>query len=193
MSYYYRSGPGFRTDPILILIATNLALFLVVTVLPDLMTSLGLQSAGFLTRPWALLTSMFIHSGLFHLVANMLALYFFGNYILRLIGSREFLIVYFGGGILGGIMFLLLAPPWAIAIGASGAIFALGGILAVLRPNLKVFIIPIPIPLPLWVAVIGGFFILSFLPFIAWQAHLGGLVFGLVAGYRLKSRRQPFF
>ena len=184
----YSSYQSPRLDPILILITVNIALFLIVTLLPELMASLGLQPAAFLKRPWTLLTSVFIHNGLFHLLANMLALYFFGGYLSRLIGNREFLIIYFGGGILGSVMFLLLGPSSAIAIGASGAIFALGGTLAALQPNLKVFIIPIPVPMPLWVAVIGGFFILSLLPFIAWQAHLGGLVFGLIAGYRLKQR-----
>ena len=90
-------------------------------------------------------------------------------------------------------MFILLAPPYSIAIGASGAIFALGGVLTVMRPKLRVFVFPIPVPLPLWLAVIGGFLILSFFPGIAWQAHLGGLVFGLIAGYFFRKRERLFF
>ena len=104
-----------------------------------------------------------------------------------------FLIVYFGGGILGNIAFILLAPSFYIAIGASGAIFALGGVLAVMRPKLTVFVFPIPVPIPLWVAIIGGFLILTFFPGVAWQAHLGGLVFGLIAGYFLKKRQRYFY
>jgi len=56
-----------------------------------------------------------------------------------------------------------------------------------MRPNLRVFIFPIPAPIPLWIAVIGGFVILSLLPLVAWEAHLGGLVFGFVAGYFFKK------
>lgn len=80
----------------------------------------------------------------------------------------------------------------SIAIGASGAIFALGGALTMMRPQLKVIVFPIPAPLPLWTAVIGGFIILSFLPFVAWQAHLGGLIVGLVAGYIFRRRERYF-
>jgi len=62
-----------------------------------------------------------------------------------------------------------------------------------MMPRLRVFIFPIPVPLPLWVAVIGGFVILSFLPYIAWQAHLGGLLFGLGAGYLFKQGRRYYY
>ncbi len=94
---------------------------------------------------------------------------------------------------MGSALFILLAPPYSIAIGASGAVFALGGVLAVMRPKLRVFVFPIPVPLPLWSAVIGGFLIISLFPHIAWQAHLGGLVFGLIAGYFFRKREHLFF
>jgi membrane associated rhomboid family serine protease len=136
---------------------------------------------------------MFVHYEFFHLFANMLTLYFFGNYLYKLVGDRRFLLTFFGGGILGSIFYILLAPLTSpAAIGASGAVFALGGALAVMMPNLKVFIFPIPAPIPLWIAVIGSFLILSFIPGIAWQAHLGGLLFGLAAGYLFKKRGRYY-
>ena len=113
-----------------------------------------------------------------------------------MVGDGKFLIVYFCGGILGNILFILLAYPLSIAVGASGAIFALMGALTVMRPKVKVFIIPIPAPIPLWIAVIGGFIILTVIsPFlrIAWQAHLGGIVFGLIAGYLFRRRARYYF
>ncbi len=188
----YRSYQRFRLTPIWILIAVNFLLFIATAIAPELLFFLGLQPASFLYRSWTVLTNLFIHGGLWHLVANTLTLYFFGTYLYQLVGKNKFLTVYFGGGILGNILFILLGSPLSIAVGASGAIFALGGALAVLRPRLRVFVFPIPAPLPLWVAVIGGFLIISFLPFIAWQAHLGGLVFGLIAGYFFKKRGRYF-
>jgi len=192
MRVRYRSYQSFGLSPILVLVIINLLVFIAVRIVPELILILGVQRAGFLARPWTILTSMFVHGTFWHIFANMLTLYFFGSYLSRLVGNSKFLIVYFGGGILGSILFILLAPPFSIAVGASGAIFALAGALVLMRPKLPVVIFPIPIPIPLWVAVIGGFLILSFLPFVAWQAHLGGLVFGLIAGYIFRKRERYF-
>jgi len=169
----------------------------------NLVPLLGLSTVSFLSQPWTIVTNLFVHGNIWHLIFNMLTLYFFGTFLIRLIGIRDFLIIYFGGGILGNIFFMFFAilrdsifmDPrflYAIVIGASGAIFALGGTLALLTPKLRVYIFPIPVPMPLWVAVLIGFAILSFMPGIAWQGHLGGLVFGLIAGLMLRRRiRTP--
>ena len=189
----YRGNQGFRLTPIWFLIILNLILFIATAIFPKLILLFGLQPASFLLRPWTIVTNLFIHGGLWHIIANMLTLYFFGTYLTKLIGKNKVLIVYFGGGILGSILYILLGSPFVPVVGASGAVFALGGALAVMRPSLTVFIFPIPVPIPLWIAVIGGFLILSFLPFVAWQAHLGGIVFGLIAGYFFKRRERYFF
>lgn len=190
MAYRYQS---FKLSPVPVIIAVNFLLFIVALIAPGLIYSLfGLQPAGFLSRPWTIVTSMFIHAGFGHIIANMLTLYFFGTFLSRLIGDRRFLWVYLGGGILGNILFILMGPPFSIAVGASGAIFALGGVLVILRPQLKVLVFFF-IPAPLWLAIIGGFVILSFFPNIAWQAHLGGLIFGLIAGYFFRKRARYFF
>ena len=189
----YRSYRGFSSGTIWVLIGLNLLLFIATAINRELIFYLGLQPAGFTARPWTIVTSLFVHGSLWHIIANMLTLYFFGRYVCSLIGESRCLIVYFGGGILGSILFMLLAPPYLTAIGASGAVFAVGGVLTVMRPRLRVFVFPIPAPLPLWVAVIGGFLIISFLPFVAWQAHLGGLIVGLIAGYIFRKRERRFF
>jgi membrane associated rhomboid family serine protease len=171
----------------------NLLVFIGTLAYRQLIYIFGLQPATFLNQPWTIITSMFTHASLWHILVNMLALYFYGSFLSRLIGTKKFLIIYFGGGILGNLFFLLLAPQFVVGIGASGAIFALGGALAVLTPNLRVFIFPIPVAMPLWIAVIGGFLILSFIPGIAWQAHLGGMIFGLIAGYFFRKRIRVLY
>ena len=189
----YKSYSSFKPNPIWILILINFLLFVGTSISQELIFLLGLQPAGFSARPLTILTSLFVHVGFWHVLANMITLYFFGRYISNLVGEGKFSLVYFGGGILGSVFFILMAPSFAVGVGASGAIFALGGALAMLRPRVPVLIFPIPVPIPLWIAVIGGFFILSFLPFVAWQAHLGGLIFGLVAGYLFKRRQRYYY
>jgi membrane associated rhomboid family serine protease len=189
----YRRYQRFSLNPIWIIIAINLLMLVTTIISPKLIYLLGLVPAIFLSRPWTIVTNLFIHGGLWHLLANMLTLYFFGRYLSRLIGDGKLLIVYFAGGILGNILYILLGEPLSVAVGASGSVFALGGVLTMMRPKLSVLVFPIPIPLPLWVAVIGGFLILSFLPFVAWQAHLGGLIIGLIAGYIFRRKEHYFF
>jgi membrane associated rhomboid family serine protease len=191
----YRRYQGFNLTPVLLLIVTNIVIFIAARVNPGLiLVWLGLHPDAFPVMPWTIVTNLFVHYHIWHLIANMVTLYFFGRFLSGLLGGRSLLIIYFLGGILGNVCYLLLPPsPPATVIGASGAIFALGGALAVVVPRLKVFVFPIPVPLPLWVAVIGGFFIISFLPQVAWQAHLGGLVLGLIAGLFFRRRQRRFF
>ena len=114
-----------------------------------------------------------------------------------LVGERKFLITYFLGGLVGNGFFMLWAlyTPWGnsydYVIGASGAIFAVMGALVVLRPQAKALAFFV-VPLPLWAAVLFGFLILSFIPNVAWQAHLGGLVLGLIAGFLLKNQQRTY-
>ena len=193
------SYQGFRLNSIWVIIGVNFLLFIATIISSGLISLFGLQPASILFRPWTIVTNLFVHAGFLHIAANMFTFYFFGSYLARLLGEKRLLLIYFGGGILGNIFFILLAipgfltSPFSIAVGASGAVFALGGVLTMMRPKLRVFVFPIPVPVPLWAAVIGGFLILSFLPYIAWQAHLGGLVFGLIAGYFFRRRERHFF
>jgi len=123
----------------------------------------------------------------------MISLYFLGSFFLRAVGERSFLAVFFLGGLAGNVVYVLLAPPYITGIGASGAIFAIGGALAVLVPKVPVYIFFIPIAMPLWLAILI-FFLLSFLfSGIAWQAHLGGVLGGVIAGFVLRRRRRIYY
>jgi membrane associated rhomboid family serine protease len=187
-------------NPVFIIIGINVVIFIVVNISSSLLVDLALLAPldVFIHYPWGIITSMFTHQDFFHLLFNMLTLYFFGSYLLKMIGTKKFLIIYLAGGLVGGLFFVLLSTlisPGSIAaaIGASGAIFALGGTLAVLMPQMKVYIMFIPVPVPLWVAVIGGCLIMSFFSGVAWEAHLGGLLFGLAAGFIIKRQRKQTY
>jgi membrane associated rhomboid family serine protease len=171
------------------LITINVLIFLVANLMPEwAIYNLALMPALVMKEPWTLLTSMFLHLDFYHLVLNMVSLYFFGIYLGQIIGEKNLLLVYFTGGIAGGLLFaatsLFLGIPndRTAALGASGAIFAIGGALAILRPNIQVFMFPIPFPMPLYIAVFGFMVVMSFLPGIAWQGHFGGLIIGALFG-----------
>lgn len=190
---------GYHIDAVYALITLNVLVFFAELFDPRnfLVKNFALQPASFTERPWTLITSMFLHGGLDHIFFNMFALFFFGIYVEQIIGEFKLLELYFVGGVVGGLFFVAtafagLTSQYQAAIGASGAIFALGGALAVLRPRMTVFIFPIPIPMPLYIAVFGFMVLLSFImPGIAWQGHVGGLAVGAVYGY-WRSKREPY-
>jgi hypothetical protein len=144
---------------------------------------------------WTFITSMFMHASIGHLFVNMISLMFIGNFVEKLIGKKRFIWLYLAGGLFAGLFFVLIALATSTdinvyAVGASGAIFALGGLLAVLTPRLPVLVFFI-IPMPMWAAMgflMFGLWALSLglgLP-IGNTAHLGGLIVGLGYGFYLK-------
>lgn len=186
----YRSSQTLTLNPIMIIILINFLLLITTFINREfIIRNLGLWPIFVLKQPWTIVTSMFLHVGFGHLFGNMLTLFFFGSYLSRLVGDNKFLIVYFSGGILGSILFVLLSSPLSVAIGASGAVYAVAGALVMMRPNLRVLLYFI-VPMPLWLVITLFFVVFSFIPGIAWQAHLGGLIVGLTAGYFFRKRER---
>lgn len=178
---------GFGLTPLWVLIGINLLMFIATAINKELVWLLGLMPATVLSEPWTLVTNLFIHANIGHLLANMLTLFFFGGFLYKLVGAKNFFITYLVGGIIGNIAYILLGSPSSIVVGASGAIYALAGALVVMVPNLRVLLYFI-IPMPLWVVILVFFVLWSFIPGVAWQAHLGGLVFGLIMGAFFRRR-----
>lgn len=191
----YRTPVSFNLHPVLVIIILNLLVFIASLISSKVAANLGLIPALFAQRPWTIITNMFVHAGFGHLFGNMITLFFFGTFLSRLIGNGKFLMVYFGGGILGNILYLWLGDPYSIAVGASGAVYAVAGAMVVMMPNLPVRLYFL-IPMPLWVFVVIFLVLLSspFFagPYIAWQAHLGGLLTGLVAGYFFRRQGRYY-
>jgi membrane associated rhomboid family serine protease len=193
----FRDPRSINLTPLWVLIGVNVLVFIatsissgsILGVSSHIATQAGVSSTTIASQPWTIVTSLFIHDGIYHILFNMLTLYFFGMYVLALVGETRFFLVYFIGGIVGNALFMLLAPN-SVAVGASGAIFALGGVLVVLVPRLKVMIFPIPIPMDLWISILISFLLLTFVADVAWQAHLGGLLTGIAAGYIFKRQAR---
>ena len=192
---------NFGISPVFAIIAANLVIFVAMMFSTDIVPDtnvdrftyyLGLIPYYFIERPWTIFTAMFIHGGFGHIFGNMITLFFFGSYLSRLVGNKWFILVYFIGGLVGNLLYLGLGDSFSIAIGASGAVYAVAGALVVLVPKLRIYLYFI-LPMPLWV-VVGVFFVVfSFIPGVAWQAHLGGMAIGLIAGYFFRRKRLAIF
>ncbi len=156
----------------------------------------GLKTLQF----WRLITYQFLHGSLFHILFNMIGLYFLGPTLERHWGSRKFLVFYLGCGIVGGLLYPLLLgiriiSPHPVAgvlplIGASGAILGMLAACAILFPHFVVFIIVFPVPIR--VAAVIFIFIASVAVLGKGAnaggeaAHLGGMFAGAI--YVLSER-----
>jgi len=158
------------------LIFLNILCFILFWIASKLLDSQGLIPNLVLTPSlilsgkclWTLVTSMFLHAGFFHLFANMFSLFFIGNFLENLIGKKRFLWTYILAGLVGGVFFVLASLVFGgidvPAVGASGAIFGLLGVLAVLVPYSKIYLILGPFILIILNVVLNEFLPQSFLP-----------------------------
>ncbi len=133
-----------------------------------LLTYAALQpNLFFAGRIWTAFSSMFIHIEFFHLFVNMFSLFFIGNFVERIIGRKRLFWLYISSGIFASLFFVFLSyylgsicmveffrgclgakifsNPSIPAVGASGAIFALAGLLAILTPKNRVYLIAGPL------------------------------------------------
>ena len=152
-------------------------------------------------RIWQLVTHMFMHAGLFHILFNMFALYMFGAMLENLWGAKRFLNFYMVCGIVAGIAQLLLDPNFDLAVGASGAIMGILAAFAYLFPNTPLYLMFIPIPIKAKYAIPGLmaldlFGAIGQVPGdnIAHWAHLGGALAGFIMVLLWnKTNRNTFY
>jgi membrane associated rhomboid family serine protease len=183
------------------LIGANVAIFLAQTLVPSLTLAFGLVPAVVLgeLQIWRLVSYMFLHGGLFHILFNMLALWMIGSELEHRWGTRYFLKFYFVTGVGAGVLtvlFSLLPFEFAaqlyrsIIIGASGAIFGLLLAYALAFPDRPIYLYFLfPIPAKYFVLIIGAIELYSSTGGtggVANATHLGGL---LVAYLLLKGSR----
>jgi membrane associated rhomboid family serine protease len=169
---------------------TCIVVFLLQMFIPNF-TELFMLTPGAFIFPWQFLTAIFLHGSVSHLIYNMFALLFFGFLAERLMGSRKFLFLFLFSGILVNLITYFFYP---YSLGASGAIMALIGVVAVLRPMMTVWafglIMPMFILALLW--VVGS--VMGIFGFgeenVGHIAHLMGLFLGLVYGFYLRLRKK---
>jgi len=145
-----------------IIVYVLLVLLRVLDILTEdrLLSIFALQAKSFFSGAyWTLLTSMFSHIWLPHLLFNMISLFFIGNFLERIIGRKKFFGFYLISGIFAGFFYSILSfyfgttgigerifvNPTSYSVGASGAIFGLAGLLALLTPFMRVYLIAGPI------------------------------------------------
>ena len=144
----------------------------------------------FIRHPWTLITYMFTHSmsDLFHIIFNMLVLYWFGKLFVEYLGSDKLISLYILGGVVGGLAFLLLynlnPKFFGAMVGASGAIYAVVVATAVLIPNYTFYLLFFG---PVKIKYIALFYVILSLISVRQGvniggniAHLGGALMGFV-------------
>lgn len=121
------------------LLIANVAVYLVQMMAPALVEPLVFVPMLILTRPWTIVTYMFLHGGMTHILFNMLGLYFFGPRIEERLGAQRFVTLYFVSGITGA-LFSFVFAPYAGVIGASAGIFGIMLAFAHFWPREQIYI-----------------------------------------------------
>jgi membrane associated rhomboid family serine protease len=147
-----------------------------------------------------ILTSMFLHASLLHIGGNMLFLWVFGNNIEDVMGKVAFAMFYVTGGIVATLTHVVLNLDSTVPlVGASGAIAAVMGAYMVLYPHARirtvVFLLLIFVVNVRAVWLLGFWLALQFFTDpnegVAWAAHVGGFVFGVVVGLLVRAVKPP--
>ncbi|GGR68063.1 MULTISPECIES: rhomboid family intramembrane serine protease [Streptomyces] len=188
------AGGTVTADPRLltkILIGINLAMFVAIKADPSFLYDVVLYgglpekpftpTSGVAGGEWyRFVSSMFAHEQYWHIGFNMLSLWWVGGPLEAALGRARYLAVYLVSGLAGGALTYLLADPAAASLGASGALYGLFGATAVLMRRLNYDMRPV-----IALLVINLIFTFNGSLHIAWQAHIGGLVAGVVTGYAM--------
>ena len=144
-----------------------------------------------------LLSSMFMHGGWLHLAGNMLFLWIFGDNVEHAMGAVTFLVFYLVAGVIGSLAQVMVEPDSLIpSLGASGAISGVLGAYIVLFPRNRVLVVlfqflvwvPAIVAIGLWAALqfisgIGQIAVTEQTGGVAYLAHIGGFLAGIVGGF----------
>lgn len=176
------------------LILAIFAVFVAQVLVPGLAEELAFYAAGVAGKPWIVITSIFAHADLLHLLSNIFVMFFFGRAVEDEIGPAKMILVFLAGAAAGHAVSALSYPPDTLFLGASAGTFALVGMGMLIRP-LDWSVSPSLVPLPL---VLMGFIYAVYNSLgavygpqdISYAAHFGGLAVGLVAGSHYRGWKK---
>lgn len=193
---------NFRVNTLIIFL--NVILFVIFSVIllinENYINHIALKPSNILQGMylWSFLTSMFMHANFFHLFVNMFSLFFLGSLIERILGPKRYFLFYLSSGLFAGIFFVFSSLIFreslsSFAVGASGALFGVAGLMMILTPNLPLYVMFIPIPIKAKYAIPGLLIVLWLISItggipIGNTAHLGGLILGLCFGIYLRKK-----
>lgn len=154
-SFWSTLKRGFmRIPPVIrVIISVNVIVFLLMSLVGQSLGQGIVNLFGFdpnpftaLTQPWRIITYMFIHGGAFHLIFNMLWLWWMGQMVEETIGPRSFSVIYFGAGIGGALLQIAFTVLFEtnIVIGASGAVLGVMVAFAYLFPTMPIMLLFLP-------------------------------------------------
>jgi membrane associated rhomboid family serine protease len=161
------------------LLVANIVAFFLQQTLPGFYEATVFVPRFVLFRPWTVVTYMFLHGGLMHILFNMLGLYFFGPRVEERIGSRQFTWLYFLSGITGAVLSFFFSG--AALVGASGGVYGVMLAFAYFWPDTPIHIWGI-VPVPARILVIFYTILSLWSGFggrggnVAHFAHLGGFL-----------------
>ncbi len=132
---------------------------------------------------WRIVTGAFLHGSVFHIGVNMYSLYVLGRFIEIIAGQRRMAIIYAVSLVVSSLAVVYFSPPYAVTVGASGAIFGLFGALFAIgfklgRPGMRL------VRSNLGILALNLVFTFT-VPGIAVSAHVGGLIAGFIVAYAI--------
>jgi membrane associated rhomboid family serine protease len=177
---------------VLPLILLNIAVFVMELIFKGNFIDSFILTPDIFSRPWILLTHMFLHANANHIIFNMYTLLIFGPLLEQRIGVKRFLLVYLASGIVAGILSSFF---YQRALGASAAIMGMIGVLIILMPGLRLLLFFV-VPMPLWLVgilyALLDIFGIFYPSGVGNIAHLTGMAIGLLYGLHLKKEKRKF-
>ena len=189
---------SMKTSPAMFIIYLCIFSFILQILIPGYQELFQMVPAFLLQRPWTLVTHMFIHASFTHIFFNMLVLFFFGPELERRAGKNVFLYVYFASGLVAAIAYYMTTfsnnTQYYPVVGASGAIMGIFAALAIIAPDIRVYVyfIPMQITHALVLFAIFDFVLLGSNDMIAHTAHLSGILVGLLMGSRIRRAQRKY-